>query len=49
MKQETFGGKQVWNCIWDMQHGRRGRVPSRVITIHDEDDILCVSTVSQHQ
>ena len=32
-----------------MQHGRRGRVPSRVITIHDEDDIPCVSTASQHQ
>ena len=32
-----------------MQHGRRGPVPSRVITTHDEDDIPCVSTVSQHQ
>ena len=49
VEQETFGGKQVWNSIWDMQHGRRGQVPYRVITIHDEDDILCVSTLSQHQ
>ena len=49
VEQDKFGGKQVWNCIRDMQRGRRGRVPSRVITIHDENDILCESTVSQHQ
>ena len=49
VEQDKFGGKQVWNCIRDMQHGKRGQVPSRVITIHDEDDMLCVSTASQHQ
>ena len=49
VEQYKFGEKQVWNCIRDMQHGRRGWVPSRVITIHDENDIPCVSTVSQHQ
>ena len=32
-----------------MQHGRRGWVPSRVVTIHDENDIPCVDDVSQHQ
>ena len=31
-----------------MQCGRCGQVPSKVITIHDEDDIP-VSTVPQHQ
>ena len=48
-EEGQFGGKQVWNCIRDMQHGRRGRVPSRVVTIHDENDIPCVDAVSQHQ
>ena len=49
VEEGQFGGKQVWNCIRDMQHGRRGRVPSRVVTIHDENDIPCVDVVSQHQ
>ena len=29
--------------------GRRGRVPSRVVTIHDENNVPCTSTTSQHQ
>ena len=33
VEEGQFGGKQVWNCIQDMQHGRRGRVPSRVVTL----------------
>jgi len=49
VEQGQFGGKLVWNCIRDMQRGRRGRVPSRVITIHDENNVPCVSTASQHQ
>ena len=36
-----FGGNEVRNCIRDMQHGRRGRVSSRMITINDEDGVLC--------
>ena len=44
-----LGGKQVWNCIRDMQCERSGRVPSRVVTMLDEKDIPCVDTDSQHQ
>ena len=32
-----------------MQNGRRGQVPSRVVTIHDENNVPCTSTSSQHQ
>ena len=34
VKQGKFGGKQVWNCIQNMQHGRKGWVPSRFITTY---------------
>ena len=37
---ESFGGKKVWKCIRDMQFGRRGRVPTRVVAICDESGEL---------
>ena len=49
VKCDRFGGKKVWECIRDMQHGKRGRVPSRVVTVHDEDNVTCVSVDAQHQ
>ena len=36
-ERERFGGKRVWKCIRDMQHGHRGLMPSRVVTIVDEN------------
>ena len=33
-----FGGKKVWQCIRDMQYGRRGLVPSRLTTVDDEQE-----------
>ena len=32
-----------------MQRGRRGLLPSRVVTIHNSDGVPCVSTSAQHQ
>ena len=32
-----------------MEHDRRGHVPSRVVTIHDENDVPCVNRASHHQ
>ena len=52
VEEGQFAGKQVWNCIRDMQHGRRGRVPSRVVTTYiqyDENGIPCINAASQHQ
>ena len=31
-----WGEEGVWKCIRDMQFGRRGRVPTRVVAICDE-------------
>jgi len=44
VEQGHFTEKQVWNCIRDMQHGRRGLVPSRVVTIHDKNNQFSIST-----
>ena len=49
VERERFGGKKVWRCIRDMQRGRRGLLPSRVVTIHDVNGVPCVSTSAQHQ
>ena len=38
---ERFGGKKVRKCIRDMQFGRRGRVPTRVVAICDERGEPC--------
>ena len=48
-QQLRFGGKKVWKCIRDMQHGRRGLIPSRLGTILDEEGNVCVTTDSQKQ
>ena len=32
-----FGSKKVWQCIRDMQRGKRGMVPIRRTTIKDEE------------
>ena len=44
-----FGGKVVWRCIRDMQHGRRGLVPKRSVTIQDEDGNPCITPKAQKQ
>ena len=31
VEESQLGGKQVWNCVWDMQRGRKGQVSSRVM------------------
>ena len=48
-EREHFGGKRVWKCIRDMQHGCRGLMPSRVVTIVDENGEPCSSPSAQHQ
>ena len=45
VEREKCGGKKVWRCIRDMQRGRRGLIPSRIVAIHDAEGILCKSTV----
>lgn len=48
-EQTHFGGKNVWNRIRDMQHGRRGLVPSRSVTIKDEDGNSRTTPLVQQQ
>ena len=48
-QRARFGGKVVWRCIRDMQHGRRGLVPSRSVTIQDEDGNPCITPKAQQQ
>lgn len=36
-ERERFGGKEVWQCIRDLQRGRRGRMPTRVVAVDDEE------------
>jgi len=40
IEKDRFGGKQVWQCIRDMQCGRRGLLPLKVVTICDEEGLL---------
>ena len=49
VERERFGGKEVWQCIRDLQRGRRGRMPVRVVTVEDEDGRPCVTTSSQQE
>ena len=49
IEREMFGGKKVCKAIRDMQRGRRGLIPTRAVTIHDEDDVPCGSISDQHQ
>ena len=39
----------MWKAIRDMQRGRRGLIPTRAVTIHDEDDVPCGSISDQHR
>ena len=39
----------MWKCIRDMQFGRRGRVPTRVVAICDESGEPCSTLTEQHQ
>ena len=41
-ERERFGGKYVWQCIRDMQRGERGRRPTRVVKVDDEEGRPCV-------
>ena len=43
------GGKLVWRCIRDLQHGRRGLVPTRSATIRDEEGNSCYTPEDQQQ
>ena len=44
-----FSGKVVWKCIKDMQHGRRGLIPHRSVTIRDEDGNPCTTPKAQQE
>ena len=44
-----FGGKLVWRCIRDMQHSQRGLVPSRSVTLLDEEGSPCTTPECQQQ
>ena len=48
-EREKFGGKQVWECIMDLQCGWRGRMPSRVVTVDNEDGRPCTTTTEQQE
>ena len=43
------GGKLIWRCIRDMQHGRRGLVPVRTAAVKYEDGNLCNTPELQQQ
>ena len=44
-----FGSKKIWQCIGDMQHGRRGMIPVRRATIKDVEGHLCTKTQEQQE
>ena len=41
--------KRVWQCIRDMQRGRRGLLPSTTVTINNEDGNPCTSLSDEQQ
>ena len=43
------GGKLVWQCIRDIQHGRRGLIPQRTAVVRDEEGRVCDTPESQQQ
>ncbi|XP_065886632.1 uncharacterized protein [Dysidea avara] len=47
IERGSFGGVEVWRGIRDVQYGRRGLIPSRVVTIDDENGNPCCDPVSQ--
>ena len=48
-QKARFGGKIVWQSIRDMQHCRRGLVPSRSVIINDEEGNPCTTPLAQQQ
>lgn len=48
-QQGRFGSKKVWQCIRDMQRGRRGLVPIKRSTIKDEEGNLCTTVQEQQE
>ena len=48
-EREMNGGKVVWRCIRDIQHGRRGLVPVRTAVVKDEDANTCNTPEMQQQ
>ena len=36
-ERRTNNGKGVWKCIRDIQHGRRGLIPTRTAVVKDEN------------
>ena len=47
IERGSFGGVEVWRGIRDLQYGKRGLIPSRVVTIDDENGNPCCDPVSQ--
>ena len=47
MNEGVFGGVEVWQGIRDLQYGRRGLVPSGVVTFDDEKGNPCCDPTSQ--
>ena len=48
-QKARFGGKKVWQCIRDMQYGRRGLVPSRQMAVNDEEGNTCATVEEQQE
>ena len=46
-QKERFGDKKVWQCVRDLQCGRRGRKPTRVVTVDNENGRPCVTVDAQ--
>ena len=49
IEEKRFGGKEVWKNIRDLQHGRRGHLPTRVINTFDEDRNPCITSKDQQE
>ena len=47
LRESVLGEKEVWQCIRDLQRGKRGRMVVRVVTVDDEDGKPCVTTTEQ--
>ena len=43
------GGKIVWRCIRDIQHGQRGLIPVRTAAVRYENGNLCDTPDKQQQ
>ena len=48
-EKKRFGGKEVWQCIRDLQRGHWGRMPMKVVTVEGEDGRPCVTTAEQEE